>query len=426
MQKLCEVVNAPTRSVLLLTTLHQNFSSYARQLSVEQKNEWTKVKGRFKEVVFAEPIEQLLFLAAEHISTEYNYKPEDRSLLKIYQLAIRNKFVSADFSFETATKLYPIDPFAAYAVTRAIQRYGQNERSLFSFLNARGHHSIAVFHPTANQTYNLADVYDYVINTFHSYLSDVNSDSTGWSAIRLSIERVEGSRWTDNQQMLEAIKVVKAIGLLNLFGNAGFTMSQSDISEYAILALGIASPEAVLMELIRQKIIRFAEYRERFILFEGTDINIEEEVARAGLVVPRPVNFVDDLRMYFNNRVAPVKAYYYHRGTPRYFEYLLQNEPKDIIPTGDVDGYVQMLFTSDEGQYAELAKFSENCEHAIIFAFFKNTDEIVQHIHNLQKYRYIIEKVLVDKSDRVALKEIMQMMENTPQQDAMRQSVFIQ
>jgi hypothetical protein len=120
---------------------------------------------------------------------------------------------------------------------------------------------------------------------------------------------------------------------------------------------------------------------------------------------------VDDLRLYFNNRVAPVKAYYYHRGTPRFFEYQLLSEPQDITPIGDVDGYVQMIFSTSENDYKELLTFSQNCEHAIIFAFFNNTEEIVEHLHNIQKYQYIVEKVLIDKSDRVALKELVQLMD---------------
>lgn len=59
MQKLAEFANVPTRKVILLTTLHQNFSAYAKRLSQAQRNEWNKVKGRFKEVVFVEPVEQI-------------------------------------------------------------------------------------------------------------------------------------------------------------------------------------------------------------------------------------------------------------------------------------------------------------------------------------------------------------------------------
>lgn len=59
----------------------------------------------------------------------------------------------------------------------------------------------------------------------------------------------------------------------------------------------------------------------------------------------------------------------------------------------------------------ELLAFSENCEYAIIFVYFNNTDEIVDHVYKIQLYRHIIEKVLIDKSDRVALKEIGQLIE---------------
>ena len=412
-QKFTEFINAPTRDILLLTTLHQNFSAYAGKLNQSQKNEWTKVKGRFQEVVFAEPIEQLLYLAAEYISSEFKFKFKfnENNFHKIYRMAVEGKFVSKDFNFDTARKLFPMDTFAAYSITRAIQRYGQNERSLFSFLNSKSMHSLGTYTEKENKIYNLADVYDYVINSFHSYLNDVNSDSTGWNAIHMSIERVEGSDWKESQQVLDATKIVKAIGMLNLFGNAGFTMTYSEMIDYASMAMEVEFAGNILHELERLKIIRYAEYKKRLILFEGTDINIEEEVINASLVIPKPVNFVSDLREYFDNRVSPVKAYYYHRGTPRYFEYQLLDHPQDIIPLGDVDGYVQMIFGTSNKQYEELKKFSKNCEHAIIFVYFNNTSDIVQHLYNIQKYRYIIEKVLVDKSDRVALKELNHLME---------------
>ena len=42
LQKLAEFVNVPTRNIILLTTLHQNFGSYSKNLTETQKNEWTK------------------------------------------------------------------------------------------------------------------------------------------------------------------------------------------------------------------------------------------------------------------------------------------------------------------------------------------------------------------------------------------------
>ena len=141
-QKFTEFVNAPSRNIILISTLHQNFSAYARKLSQAQKNEWNKVKGRFQEVVFAEPVEHLLFLAGEHISTERKWDVEENQFLNIHRLAIKCKFINSSFRFDNAVRLYPLDAFAAYTITKAIQRYGQNERSLFAFLNTKGTHSV--------------------------------------------------------------------------------------------------------------------------------------------------------------------------------------------------------------------------------------------------------------------------------------------
>lgn len=136
MQRMAEYVNAPSHDIMLVTTLHQNFSAYARQLSDVQKEEWTKVKGRFKEIVFVEPVEQLLYLASAQMMEENRPVHIPDSLAGLCQLAKDTRFVSGMFSSQMAAALYPLEPFSAYAMTQAIQRYGQNERSLFLFLKA--------------------------------------------------------------------------------------------------------------------------------------------------------------------------------------------------------------------------------------------------------------------------------------------------
>lgn len=408
MQKLAEFANVPTRKVILLTTLHQNFSAYAKGLSQAQRNEWNKVKGRFKEVVFVEPVEQILMLAArQNQAQERNLTgAEEANLSILYQLSIKTKFVSADFSFESAKSLYPLDPFSAFSITQAIQRYGQNERSLFSFLHAQGSNSLNEFEPSARKTYNLQMVYDYVIYNFYSFLKDANADSMNWSAMKIALERVEGQSWESNNMMLDAIKIVKTIGMMNLLGTAAFSMSKEQFATYAHQALDIENPDEIITTLQRYKIIRYAEYKHRLVLFEGTDINIEEEISKAGLVVSRPVTYIAELTEFFAKRVAPVKAYYYHSGTPRYFQYEIRDEAMDMVPTGDIDGFIELLFPSKKDYVKEIKQMSAECEHAIIYALFNNTDEIVDHLYQIDKYDYILRHVLIDQGDHVAIKEI--------------------
>ncbi|MBR7034148.1 MAG: hypothetical protein IKI25_00120, partial [Bacteroidales bacterium] len=411
LQKFAEFVNVPSRDILLLTTLHQNFVAYARNLTETQKNEWTKVKGRFKEITFVEPIEQLLFLASQQLHGNLPKKANNNAK-HLYQLAVETKFVSNAFSNETAQQLFPLDSFSAFAVTSAIQRYGQNERSLFSFLAARGSNSLAEFKAETNLTYNLAKVYDYIIFNFYSYLKDANMDSMSWSSMQVSIERVEGLDWDNSEQLTGAIKIVKAIGLLNLFGIASFKMEPEQLAEYARLAMAVQSAGDIIDKLQQFKIIRHAKYKKRLLLFEGTDVDLELEIQRAGAQVARPVTFIDDLRCFINKRILPVKAHYYHKGTPRYFEYEIRDEAVDMTPSGDIDGYIELIFSSDKNALVTITEKSSNTEHAVIYAYFNNTEEIIDHLYNIQKYDYILTKVLIDKAaDRVAYGEIQNLKE---------------
>ena len=403
LQKIAEFANASDKQILLLTTLHQNFSAYAKGLSKEQINEWTKVKGRFKEITFVEPIEQILQLATK----QYGKASQKRhsNIDVIHNLAQETRFISPDFSVETAQQMFPLDPFSAFVIASAIRRYGQNERSLFTFMASKGNGSFGSFLPAENQAYNLAMVYDYIVYNFISSIRDTNADAMSWSAMQVAIERVEGYDWSNHNQMLTAVNLVKAIGLLNLFGIAGFKLNEKQLTLYAEKSMQSDDAEDTIRLLKERKIVRFAAYKERLVLFEGTDVDLESEIREASLVVPKPIALADEISIFFNKRISPVKAHFYQKGTPRYFDYKVLDAPLNIIPSGDTDGYIELIFSTAKNALSELKKASKESENAIIFAFFNNTEEIVEHLYNIKKYRYLLEKVL-DKSDRVAVNEI--------------------
>ena len=409
LQKLAEMVNVPSRNMMLITTLHQNFGAYAKGLTEEQANEWTKVKGRFKEITFVEPIEQLLHLASAKLKEERKVRDEN-NIQVLYKLARESRYVSNDFSYESAKQLFPLDLFSAYSITTAIQRYGQNERSLFSFLAAKGTNSISEFEPAEHKTYNLQNVYDYVLHNFYSYLKDANADSMSWSTIQVSIERVEGQNWDSKEEMLHAVNIVKAIGLLNLFGTAGFKLSVEQMAIYAEEAMAITDANIIIQKLVAKKIIRYAVYKERLMLFEGTDVDIEAAIREASLMVSRPVAYVDELNVFFNRRISPVKAHFYQKGTPRFFDYMIREEPLNAVPSGDTDGYIELIFSTHKKALEEIKEFSTETDYALIFAYFTNTEDIIEHLYNIKKYMYLLERV-IDKNDRVAVSEIQKLKE---------------
>ena len=403
LQKLSEFVNVPSRNIILLTTLHQNFGSYAYKLTETQRNEWQKVKGRFQEIVFAEPVEQLLYLTAKQLSErKLITRREEVSLNLLYDLGQRSKILSNSFDRITAELLYPLDPISAVCLTLAVQRYGQNERSLFSFLTAKGEDSISDFNATASLTYNIAKVYDYLTYHFYSAINEMNADSTGWRSLHVAIERIEGSN--QNAKVIEdSLKLIKTIGLINMFFN-GIVLNDDFLVAYGENALGINDVNAIIKVLLSEKIVRFATYKSQYILYEGTDIDIESELFKAASIVPTPQLSVEEIAPYIKQNAAIANASYYRTGTPRYFEYRIFNEPTILESAGDVDGFVHLIFPLSEIEADVRDVSASKSAGASIYGYFKNVDAITRHLHEIKKLQYVIDNIAID--DRIALAEL--------------------
>ena len=403
LQTLAEFVNVSSRNVILITTLHQNFGSYAYKLTETQRNEWLKVKGRFKELVFAEPVEQLLYLAAESLTkSKVMTDGAKENFLDVFSLAKKNKIISESLTARTSKMLYPLDAISASCLTLAIQRYGQNERTLFSFLHDTTSNSINSFIPNDTTTYNLAVVYDYIIYNFYAVLAETNIDSTNWRAIRVAIERVESGIINKNN-INDALKIVKTIGLLNLFYN-GVIIDFVFLETYALKSLGIKNPRSIIEKLTANKIIRFAAYKSQFILFEGTDINIEDELYKAATIVPVPKLVATEIAPYIKRNVVVASASYYRTGTPRYFQFIVSNEPYDVEPTGDEDGFVNLIFPLEDVKN-QMIELSASSGKAIIYAYFDDTETIVKHLYEIKKLQYLLDNVVLE--DRIAKGEIL-------------------
>ena len=402
-QKLTEYVNAPQRNMMLVTVLHQSFSAYAQKLSELQRNEWNKVKGRFHDIVFYEPVEQLLYLASVQLDSKN--KKLSKSLKEVCNLAAETKFVTTDLSEEVMNSLSPLDPFSATVLTLAFQRYGQNERSLFSFLSAKGKGSIEEFKDKREGYYSLTEAHDYIAYTFYSTLTGVNADSAGWRMLKVALERVEsGTNGITDIESSE--KVVKTIGLFNIFANGDANLRKESLDRYCELALGIECPSDVIKKLENAKIIRFAGYKQRYILFEGTDVDIEYELNKAASVVPEVLVSADSLRPYFKERVVLANSTYHKTGCPRYFEFVLSNGgvPTEQKPTGDIDGFVALTFPQNKEEKETIVKSSEVDKRAIVYVMFNDNERLRNRLTEISKLSYL--KQVIGVEDHVALSEI--------------------
>ena len=405
-QQLAELANDSEKDILLLTTLHQGFNSYSRGLTKSQQQEWDKVRGRLVELNFNEPVEQLLFLATKKLETNQENTPT--SFVNLYNCIENSRtFPLKDYlDIDSAKKLLPFDILSASILTISLQRYGQNQRSLFSFIDSNSHLSIGNFDSQKETYYHLASVFDYLIYHYFSFLSSkYNPDYTHWAAIKNSIERVEG---IFDVNVNEAIKIIKAIGLLQIFAHKGAIINIEFLTSYAKIGLGIENPEKIIKLLESHKIIIYSNYNQKYRLFEGTDLNIELAIEEAGSLIQRIGNIIDHLNKSFDFPYIMAKEAYYITGSPRFFGFYLSNEPRIETPKDEIDGFINLIYSENYSEI-DLHQHSLKCNEPILFGWYKNTIEIKKLLFEIEKVKKAID---INKDDFFALKEFKSILEH--------------
>lgn len=401
-QQLAEFINNSDNNIVLFTTVHQNFDAYAIHLESSQRQEWSKVKGRFKEITFNEPVEQLLLLASEYIEEKQSTRKKEKEINELVKILSDSKAfsINEDYIKSIATKLYPLDSISAYVLTLSLQKYGQNERSLFSFLESTDHTGLYQHSILNDSFYSIAEVYDFLIQNYFSFLnSRYNPDFSAWKSIRMSLEKVE-SLFDENLKDYE--KLVKIIGLLSIYAQAGSYINRDFLIKYAQKSLVIKDADKLIEDLENKKVILYRNYNNRYILFEGTDLDIPTALYEAG-------NKIDDITdvvtlLNKNYSLAPVlaKRAMFETGTPRLFEYKISSQPISTKPIGDVDGFINLVF-NEKNILNEIQEISSKNQEAILYCYYLKSKEIKDLLFEIEKTRKVIEE---NPDDKVAVSEL--------------------
>ncbi|UYZ61188.1 hypothetical protein [Hymenobacter latericus] len=402
-QQLAEYINDANKDILLLTTVHQDVSSYSLGLTRMQRSEWEKVKGRLKELTFNEPVEQLLALAAKQLSTTQATVPataRNEQLFKAIKAA--HAFPLRDYgTAEMQQQVWPLDLLSAGVLVQALQRYGQNERSLFTFLRSNDYLGIEQ-HGAEGVYYSVSHVYDYLSYHFYSLLtSRFNPDFTRWSSLKATLDQLE-KYFDDEVSLAAARQLVKTIGLLSIFAPAGAEISDELLETYAQVSLGLPSAAATIKKLELHKLIRLVRHKNSYILFEGTDLDIELAIDEAGSLVEQVTDVATRLREFFTFPYIAAKQASYETGTPRVFEVRMTDDVLLEEPQGEIDGFVNLIF-SDTITPAALRKAVGDRQSAVLYGIYRRSGEIKRLIREIDKVRQVRKENL---NDKVAVREL--------------------
>ena len=385
-QQISEWANDDLNETYFIITLHQNFSSYGNNLSNQDKLEWEKIKGRFVDLIFNEPVEQLIYFASKKLK-EFSIPKKIESdfedltnLIQASKLVSHNKIANEDLS----NSLYPLDWLSSNVLVNSLQRYGQNERSLFSFLNDDTDYSVKNLN---DKFYSVTNVYDYLVHTLSSEISSSdNPHRAQWLTTFRALERAE---LVFDKNYKEASEVIKTIGLVNIFSKVGGLFNEKFINNYFKLTRGYDA-QRILEKLKKAGIIRFYRHSNKINFLEGTDLDLEQELITASKEINPDFSIANEIKALVELPVLLVKRYSFETGTRRFFEYKIFDSYNELKQTeGVIDGYINLVF--EDVKLSELKKKSKDYP-SNVFVLYKNSAQIRNEVFMILRFNRLLEK----------------------------------
>ena len=369
LQQLAELSTRSGRDpIFTLGLLHQGFNAYADMLSQSAQKEWEKVAGRFEEILFDQPLDQVTQLIGSALNTSDRLQPrgiDTKSRHAMRTAAAFGWFGAAPATsslVDTASSLYPLHPTLVPVLVKLFSRFGQNERSLFSFLLSSepfGLQSFAHGKAGPDNFYLIHHLYDYAASNFGHRLS-VQSYRSHWNHIESLI------RSFPSQNDIE-IAVLKTVGLLNLINSPELIPTDETIT----LALGRHGEESdktvqsAIRRLQKERHVLFWRGRAGgYCLWSHTSVNLEAAYEAAGRALGHAHRVAAHITEQLDARPLVARRHYIQTGNLRHFNVaycgIAQLESVASAPKENADGriIIPLCETPEEQELA--TKFARN------------------------------------------------------------------
>jgi hypothetical protein len=270
--------------LLIITMQHLAFDEYAQGTSVARRREWAKVQGRFQDIPYVETPREAWRLIGAAVQTSSGSLAE--AITRWYG-ENASLFAAAGLRdlCASAQGCYPLHPLVVAVLPELCTRYGQNERTLFSFMAGTEPLAVPAFLDAA--TWSPGDPLPFVgLDRVYDYFLDSAGATIGASATV--------SRWLEIETRIrdtvglsdEQLRVLKAIGVLNLVSSAGTLRASRRMLELATTHAGVSSAGVgdladVLGSLEAAGLITYRDFADEYRVWQGSDFDLEGAVTAA-------------------------------------------------------------------------------------------------------------------------------------------------
>lgn len=355
-QLLAEAASRSNGRLIVIGILHQAFEDYANRLSREMRDEWSKIQGRFIDLAVNAAGEEQIELISRAIENGRGLTKSDTiSDLVASEIKRQRPAVSKHLA-KTLEGCWPLHPTVACLLGPiSRRRFGQNQRSIFGFLNSAEPHGFQDFirHTKGDVLYEPDRLWDYLrVNLEPSILA--SPDGHRWAMAAEAVERCEALGGSELQ-----MRLLKTIALIDLFKERSGLMPTEKLLAASVQGVSSEDIEDSLSQLKSWSLVIFRKFVDAYAIYAGSDFDIDHAIESA-LQRVREVDF-SALQKLAGLQPILAKRHYHDTGALRWFDvevvalHELTERSNAYKPRAGIIGAF-ILSVPTEGERRELAE----------------------------------------------------------------------
>ena len=311
-QQLAELASRSNRRLIVVGILHQAFEEYAYRLSRRMRDEWSKIQGRFVDLIVNTAGDEQIDLLGRAIKSDHPARPPGSLAKSVAGLAQGKTSPHLAEMLEDCWPLHPVVACLLGPLSR--RRFGQNQRSIFGFLNSAEPGGFRDFLRSTNDAdlYGPDRLWDYLrINLEPSILA--SPDGHRWALAGEALGRCEAMGGEDLH-----LRLLKVIALVDLLKDRSGLVASPDLLKLALPGCNAKGLAAALDDLQSWSLTVFRKFANAYAIFEGSDFDIDHAVEQASSGM-REVDF-GSIGAIAGLQPIVAKRHYHETGALRWFD----------------------------------------------------------------------------------------------------------
>jgi hypothetical protein len=314
-QQLAEAASRSDGRLLIVGILHQAFEEYAHRLSHEIRDEWAKIQGRFIDLAVNVAGDEQIELISRAIESDHQPKAAGPLALRVAALARRDRPADAERLALTLESCWPLHPVVACLLgPMSRRRFGQNQRSIFGFLNSAEPFGFQDFLRRAEEInlYGPDRLWDYLrANLEPSILA--SPDGHRWALAAEALERCEAVGGDTLHLIL-----LKTIAVIDLFKERSGLVASFELLQACLPGVPEKALKKALAQLNGWSFTIFKKFLDAHAIFAGSDFDIDQAVQ--GVLENRDeINFAA-LKSLAGVQPVLAKRHFHDTGALRWFD----------------------------------------------------------------------------------------------------------